>query len=137
MQQSECNKLANIDHFFLSYICHQGRNQAHIIYIVLFIVFSLGFPNFEISENIGSQLLPYITIQELNLCHIFVTGVNKYNYIGLQELLCPIQDLQDIQEQSQDWDQVCKGCWHLNPPEVVKDQSHIEISVMTIYFNVE
>jgi hypothetical protein len=24
--------------------------------------FSLGFPSFEFSENIGSQLLPYITI---------------------------------------------------------------------------
>ena len=45
-----------------NYICHQGRNQAPIIYGVLFIVFLLFFPNFEFSENIGSQLLPYITI---------------------------------------------------------------------------
>ena len=45
-----------------NYICHQGRNQAPIIYVVLFIVFLLFFPNFEFSENIGSQLLPYITI---------------------------------------------------------------------------
>ena len=33
--------------------------------------FSLGFPNFEFSENIGPQLLPYIT--RCNSCPIFLT----------------------------------------------------------------
>ena len=130
-QPRSCGKYRPFFEFL--YLSPGTKPSSYNLYSFIY-CFSLGFPNFEFSENIGSQLLPYITIQELNFCPIFVTGRNKYNYIGLQELLCPIQDLQDIQEQSQD----CSHQWgpsggsHLGRPGSEEPRPHSSSAVNKI-----
>ena len=79
-QPRSCGKYRPFFEFL--YLSPGTKPSSYNLYSFIY-CFSLGFPNFEFSENIGSQLLPYITIQELNFCPIFVTGVNKYNYIWI------------------------------------------------------
>ena len=79
-QPRSCGKYRPFFEFL--YLSPGTKPSSYNLYSFIY-YFSLGFPNFEFSKNIGSQHLPYITIQELNFCPIFITGVNKYNYIWI------------------------------------------------------